>query len=67
MNEVNKTAQIPTNAFAEETLLLSFGAEFVHPLYVGLNKFILGRRLTDDYDWPTFKASRKPAITLSRL
>ena len=29
MNEVNSTAQIPTNAFADAVLLLSLGEEFV--------------------------------------
>jgi hypothetical protein len=42
MNEVNKTAQIPTNAFAEETLVLSLGAEFVHRQYVAIGMFIVG-------------------------
>ena len=29
MNEVSRTAQMPTSAFAEAVLLLSLGAEFV--------------------------------------
>ena len=34
MNEVSNTAQMPTNAFADEVLLLSLGAEFVLAVYL---------------------------------
>ena len=45
MNEVSSTAQIPTNAFADEVLFLSLGAEFVLPLYLATNLNLLGKTL----------------------